>query len=129
MHEDRMQIAVPRGCGVASAPLFAKRLAHQLTQLCDPVAVLLFGSWAKGTANLHSDVDLVVVLPERPSPAIRAALCDAVLTVPLKVDLLLWTSMDVAAARDDPHGFAGSVLSGYILLHGALPATGTPGYG
>ena len=110
------------GRGVESAPLFARRLAHQLTQACKPVAVLLFGSWAKGTANLHSDVDLVVVLSQRPTPAVRAALCDAVLTVPLKVDLLLWTSLDVAAAHDDPHGFAGSVLSRYVLLYGALPS-------
>jgi predicted nucleotidyltransferase len=113
--------SVSGGRGVESAPLFARRLAHQLTQVCDPMAVLLFGSWAKGTANLHSDVDLVVVLPQRPTPAVRAALCDAVLTVPLKVDLLIWTTEDVMAARADPPGFAGSILSDYILLHGALP--------
>ena len=123
MPEDRSVSSASSGCGVESAPLFAKRLAHQLTQVCEPVAVLLFGSWAKGTANLHSDVDLVVVLPQRPSPAVRAALCDAVLTVPLKVDLLIWTTEDVMAARTDPTGFAGSILSGFILLHGELPPT------
>lgn len=115
------------GRAVESAPLFAKRLAHQLIQVCEPVAVLLFGSWAKGTANLHSDADLVVVLPQRPTPAVRSALCDAVLTVPLKVDLLIWTTEDVMAARADPSGFAGSILSSYILLHGALLPDEHPG--
>lgn len=115
------------GRGVESAPLFARRLAHQLIQVCEPVAILLFGSWAKGTANLHSDVDLVVVLSQRPTPAVRAALCDAVLTVPLKVDLLIWTAEDVMAARADPTGFAGSILSAYILLQGALPPDEHPG--
>ncbi len=102
-------------------------MAHQLTQVCEPVAVLLFGSWAKGTANLRSDVDLVVVLHQRPAPAVRAALYDAVLTVPLKVDLLIWTTEDVIAARADPTGFAGSILSAYILLQGALPPDEHPG--
>ena len=102
-------------------PSFALRLADRVGQVCDPVAVLLFGSWAKGTGDVHSDVDLVVVLRDRPTPALRAALVDAVRAVPMQVDLLLWTPQDLADARADPHGFAGSVLSGAIVLLGGLP--------
>ncbi len=102
-------------------PEFALGLARSLGAVCDPLAVLLFGSWAKGRADVHSDVDLVVVLPERPSPSLRGALEDAVRGVPMHVDLLLWTPADVEAARADPHGFAGSVLSGAVVLRGALP--------
>lgn len=102
-------------------PRFAVRLAQSLTAACDPLAVLLFGSWAKGHADVHSDVDLVVVLRERPTPALRAAMQDAVHGVPMHVDLLVWTPADVQAARDDPQAFAGSVLSGSVILHGALP--------
>ena len=102
-------------------PEFARRLALALAAACDPIAVLLFGSWAKGSADVHSDVDLVVVLRERPSPALRAALQDAVSGVPMHVDLLLWTPADVDTARADLAGFAGSVLSGAVMLYGALP--------
>lgn len=102
-------------------PEFTRRLALALAAVCDPLAVLLFGSWAKGSADVHSDVDLVVVLPQRPTPALRAALEDAVRGVPMHVDLLLWTPADVVTARADPAGFAGSVLSGAVVLHGALP--------
>jgi predicted nucleotidyltransferase len=102
-------------------PEFALRLAQALTAVCDPLAVLLFGSWAKGRADVHSDVDLVVLLPARPSPTLRAVLEDAVRGVPMHVDLLLWTPADLEAARADPLGFAGSVLSGAMILHGALP--------
>lgn len=97
------------------------RLARSLGAVCDPLAVLLFGSWAKGRADVHSDVDLVVVLREKPSPALRGVLEDAVCGVPMHVDLLLWTAADVEAAWADPHGFAGSVLSGAVVLCGALP--------
>ncbi|WP_460821624.1 nucleotidyltransferase domain-containing protein [Nocardioides ungokensis] len=85
------------------------------------MAVLLFGSWAKARAVPFSDVDLVVVVAERPTPALRAALCDAVHGVPMHVDLLIWTVADVAAGRADPHGFRGSVMSHAVVLHGALP--------
>jgi predicted nucleotidyltransferase len=107
--------------GIGGESAFARRLARSLVAECDPLAVLLFGSWAKGTANVHSDVDLVVVLRERPSPMQRATLEDAVHGVPMHVDLLLWTPADIAAARADPAGFAGSVLSGAIVLFGLLP--------
>lgn len=104
-------------------PEFVVRLAAALVATCDPLAVLLFGSWAQGRADAHSDVDLVIVLRGRPSPVLQAALLDAVRRVPMSVDLLIWTLEDLAAARADPHGFAGSVLSGAIVVRGALPAT------
>jgi predicted nucleotidyltransferase len=104
-------------------PDFVRRMVQSLAVECDPLAVLLFGSWAKGTADVHSDVDLVVVLPERPSPALRMALQDAVRGVPMHVDLLIWTPADVVAARADPQGFAGAVLSGAVVLHGSLPSS------
>jgi hypothetical protein len=102
-------------------PEFALRLTRSLVAVCDPIAVLLFGSWAKGYANVHSDIDIVVVLRERPSPPLRGALLDSVRGVPMHVDLLLWTPADVNAARADPHGFAGSILPGAEVLYGALP--------
>lgn len=102
-------------------PEFVRRLAHSLVVVCDPLAVLLFGSWAKRCADVHSDVDLVVVLRDRPSPMLRAALEDAVHGVPMRVDLLVWTAADVEAARSDPRAFPGSVLAGAVVVHGALP--------
>jgi predicted nucleotidyltransferase len=105
-------------------PEFAMRLARAIASTCETSAVLLFGSWAKGNPDVHSDVDLIVVLPARPSPAIRSALQDAVRSVPLRVDLLMWTPADVAVARADPHGFAGSALASAKVLLGALPPPG-----
>jgi predicted nucleotidyltransferase len=95
--------------------------------VCDPVAVLLFGSWAKERATVHSDLDLIVVLPQRPSPSLRAAIGDAVTGVPMHVDLLFWTPEHIESARTDPTGFNGSVLSSAVVLHGDLAVTFTQG--
>lgn len=103
-------------------PEFTNRLTESLVAVCNPIAVLLFGSWAKGTASVTSDIDLVVIVPQRPSPPLRSALRDAVLRVPMHVDLLIWTPVDVAAGYADPNGFPGSVLSQAVVLYGALPA-------
>ena len=102
-------------------PRFADPLARRIADVCDPVAILLFGSWAKDMANRYSDVDLIVMLPHSPTAALRRAIVDTLGCVPMKVDLLLWTERDVAAARSNPHGFEASALSGAIVLLGGLP--------
>ncbi|WP_349034325.1 nucleotidyltransferase domain-containing protein [Pseudarthrobacter sp. SORGH_AS 212] len=81
------------------------------------MAVLMYGSWSKGRADVHSDLDLIVVLDRRPTQSLRAELTDATASVPLRVDLLLWTEDDIVAAHDDPFGFRGSVLSSAVPLH------------
>lgn len=102
-------------------PAFAYRLAEVVVAAVNPVAVLLFGSWVRGTANRHSDVDLIVVLPRRPLAGERAAVADAVAGGALKVDVILWSLADLRAARADPHSFGGSILPGAVVLAGALP--------
>lgn len=98
-------------------PRFAITLANRLVAVCDPKAVLLFGSWGKARMDVYSDLDILVVLDRRPTPAVRAELADATTCLPLKVDLLLWTAEDISAAESDPYGFRGSVLSSAVPLH------------
>lgn len=108
-------------------PRFADRLARRIADVCDPVAILLFGSWAKDMANRYSDVDLIVILPHSPTAALRRAIVDTLGCVPMKVDLLLWTERDIAAAQSDAHGFEASALSGAIVLLGGLADPRTAG--
>lgn len=112
---------VPAGAGASAVseapPGFALALADRVVAACDPIAVLLFGSWAKGRADRHSDVDLIVVLDCRASPPLRAELEDVVHAVPMHVDVLVWTMDDIEAAHADPHGFAGSALGAALPLH------------
>lgn len=108
-------------CGSSVSERWALRLAQAVTEAVNPLAVLMFGSWVRGTANKYSDVDLIVVLPDRPLASERAAVTDAVAGIALKVDVLLWSVADLRAAQADPHSFGGSVLPGAVLLAGALP--------
>lgn len=42
-----------------------KRTVGQIVECFQPERVILFGSYAEGRANRHSDVDLLVVMPAR----------------------------------------------------------------
>jgi predicted nucleotidyltransferase len=78
------------------------RIAEQVGAAAAADEVLLFGSYAKGRQDVHSDVDLVVVLSRPPSPALRMAAEDAGRGHPLKVDVLVHersTLLTTAAAQ------------------------------
>lgn len=118
---------MPGGCAKVLPKAGARGIALRLRNVGSPVrrllrAVLLFGSWAKGLADVHNDVDLVVVLRHRPIPVLRAALADAVHVVPVHVDVLVWSAADLAAAEADPYEFPGSGTSHSVILFGAFPA-------
>jgi predicted nucleotidyltransferase len=75
---------------------------------CDPDAVVLFGSWAKGSANVHSDIDLLVVGPFRASPWLRdRELGDALRVFAVRFDLHLVTPTELLAAPR--HGYLDTV--------------------
>ena len=40
---------------------FTKKMVEHLAKRLDPQQIILFGSHAKGTATLNSDIDLLVV--------------------------------------------------------------------
>ena len=49
-----------RGSGRLASEI-APMVVDTVVACCDPDAVVLFGSWAKGTADVHSDIDLLVI--------------------------------------------------------------------
>jgi predicted nucleotidyltransferase len=90
-------------------------LPSSLHEACDrlvarfrPLRVVLFGSWASGTARPDSDVDLLVVMPapvDRRQAAIdmRRALQD----LPISKDIIVATPDDLASRGN----LIGTVLS------------------
>jgi predicted nucleotidyltransferase len=63
-----------------------------IVRCCDPEEVVLFGSWAKGTAQVGSDLDLLVIGDFRASRWLRdRALREELRTFPIAVDLHLLT--------------------------------------
>lgn len=97
--------------GAVAVPRFITRIAERVGAAVAADEVLLFGSYAKGRQDVHSDVDLVVVLNRSPSPALRMAAEDAARGHTLKVDVLVHErSALLAAAAAQP----------LCLLDGAL---------
>ena len=93
-----------------------EQVLHSITalivQCCDPEAVLLFGSYAKGQDNLNSDLDLLVIGDFRESPYLRGHEVRALLRrYPIRIDLHLVTPNEVAVESRKPHGFLSSVLA------------------
>jgi uncharacterized protein len=103
------------------------RVADTVVACCDPDAIVLFGSWAKGTADVHSDVDLLVVGPFRASPWLRdRELGDALGDLAIRFDLHLVTPAELLAAP--AHGYLDTLRSSCRVLY-ARPGVDLAGLG
>ena len=88
-----------------------ERIVELVRESCDPDEVLLFGSFAKGSATLHSDIDIMVVGEFGGSRrSVSNAVADSLRRMPIKVDVLLLSPAELTKARAEPHSFLGSSL-------------------
>ena len=93
-------------------PATIHAVAQLIVKRFDPEQIILFGSYARGDAGAHSDVDLLVVLradrgwPRYGNP-IRRTIAERFV---LPVDVVVCSPEDLAEQRDDP----------YSLVHKAL---------
>ena len=104
-----------RGSGRLASEI-APMVVDTVVACCDPDAVVLFGSWAKGTADVHSDIDLLVIGPFRASPWLRGReLRDALRGFAIRFDLHLVTPAELAAAPR--HGYLDTLRSSCTVLY------------
>lgn len=92
-----------------------------IVRCCDPEAVLLFGSYAKGQGDPDSDLDFLVIGDFRESPYLRThEVRELLRCYPIRIDLHLVTPEEVAVESRKPYGFLSSVLaSGRIMYEKA----------
>src|SRR5581483_12008309 len=77
-----------------------------------PQKVILFGSYAKGAATARSDLDLFVVQQTSLPPERRASSVTPLLvTVPVRVDIHIYTPEEVESYRCEPFSFVNSVFA------------------
>jgi uncharacterized protein len=89
-----------------------------IVQCCDPEAVLLFGSYAKGQDNLDSDLDILVIGRFREPPHLRGHEARGLLRrYPIRIDVHLVTPEEVAVESRKPYGFLSSVLSSGRIIY------------
>ena len=99
-------------------PAFLRRSIERLVRAFAPDHIILFGSYAKGTARLGSDVDLLVVadLAGDPLTHLRRARQLVADAFP-PVDIVLCTPEDVAEAPTARSPFLLSVLGSGITVY------------
>ena len=96
-----------------------RAVAKLIADRFDPEQIILFGSYARGNASYHSDIDLLVVLnsledwPKRDNP-IRAAIAEEFI---LPVDVLVTTPERLAAQRGNPCSFVNTALESREILY------------
>lgn len=84
-----------------------------------PERIILFGSYADGTARDDSDLDIFVVMDTRLSRPRRAAMVRRHLygKVDANKDIIVMTPREVAEWRDVPHSFVHTILTRGRVIH------------
>ena len=95
-----------------------RSITELIVQCCDPEAVLLFGSYAKGQDNLDSDLDILVIGDFLEAPRLRGHEAQGLLQrYPIRIDLHLVTPEEVAIESRKPYGFLSSVLASSRIIY------------
>ena len=103
-------------------------LVRRIMRVLQPERVILFGSYAKGTAASASDVDLLVI-KETPLPPARRAedLLPMLQQMLIPVDVHIYTPEEVTELAREPWSFIHSVLQTGRTLYpeGEIPGDRT----
>jgi predicted nucleotidyltransferase len=102
-------------------------LAERIVSRTQPETLILFGSYAKGTATINSDIDVLLV-KDTDLPMARRAddVQPAVARSLVHVDVHVYTPEEVAEYGKDPTAFVSSVLrSGRVLYDRGGALTGS----
>ena len=87
------------------------RLVQEIVARLDPQAVMVFGSYAKGTATSKSDLDLFVIKDTHVPMVNRSAPLAAIVAHQLiNVDVHVYTPEEVEEFQREPMSFVSSVL-------------------
>ena len=94
-------------------------VAQLIVKRFSPERVILFGSYARGQAGDHSDVDLLVEMrlvddPTNKGNPIRRAIAEHFV---LPVDVVIRTPETVAKHRDNPYSLVHQALKEGIVLY------------
>lgn len=108
-----MSAVSPKTIDMQTIQAVARLIAEQF----DPERIVLFGSFARGQAGKHSDIDLLVELrtdPEARGNPIRRVIAERFV---LPVDVVVASTGTVARHQDNPHSVIYQALSEGIVLY------------
>ena len=95
-----------------------KEMADRIVAMSHPLRVILFGSYARGDAGPHSDVDLLVIQETGlPRPKRSVPLYSLLRDYPYSKDILVYTPREVEDDAALPHAFVTTALREGMVLY------------
>ncbi len=96
-------------------------IVARLREALSPVAIYLFGSYAYGTPNRHSDIDLLVVVEDSPLSVYQrdAAAYRALRGLGVAKDVMVYTRAEFERRSALPVSFERTIKSKGKLLYAA----------
>ncbi len=108
----------PTGCSHPVSKTLPK-VIQRITQTLHPEKIILFGSYARGTATKDSDVDLLIIMETVARSAERSWMVSRLLIPrPFPVDILVRTPQEVKRALDKGDFFIKEIISQGKVLYG-----------
>jgi len=98
-------------------PPIVQAVCEHLVKALKPKKVILWGSYAKGTNTIHSDVDMIIVTENHIPLSRRKTIPSLFYKFPVKVDVLFLTEDDVRRKKQSPLSLINSALSYGITLY------------
>jgi predicted nucleotidyltransferase len=97
------------------------QVVERLRTALDPLAIYLFGSYAYGTPGPHSDLDLLVVVPDqaRSISDLDSAAYRALCGLGVTKDVMVYTASDFERRATWPVSFERTVRTKGRLLYAA----------
>ena len=87
------------------------RIVDYAARISDPEEIILFGSMANGTCNVHSDLDLLIVVKETAGRSQIAGLVKRyAYELSLAADVLVYTRQEFSERGAQPDSFLASVM-------------------
>lgn len=93
-------------------------IVNRIVGSYDPDKIILFGSYAKGTPNEHSDVDLFVVKDsEKTRPERGIELCKLLYGSMIPMDILVYTNKEIQESINNKYSFVYEVFANGLTLY------------
>jgi predicted nucleotidyltransferase len=113
----RHPATIPAGLKVSVGSSLRPAIQKIVDEL-QPEKIVLFGSYAYGTPNPHSDVDLLVVMKTRATPKERSwKVSRLLLPRPFPVDILVKTPREIETALKSGDFFLKEILTRGKVLY------------
>lgn len=103
--------------GVASFEVI-REIAGKIAEFSQPEKIVFFGSYARGDANEHSDIDILVIMESDEPPHKRSVpIYDLLSDYMLAVEVIVRTPEEAARYKDVPSSFIQTILREGVTLY------------